>query len=185
MKLSFRIGALTMLLASAYAGGTLLAACGGGGDNKDGGADGSTDGAKKDSGVKDTGGSDADDAAANPTFDPLCTAPVNAASNGSCVTIDGTNFTCNPVNNAGCDGGAGETCDLSDQGFVCFPAPNDVPLCGACDNGQGPFCKPTMHCVEEDGGSFGCARFCCDDTDCTGGKCDTSFLGQPPGICVK
>ena len=189
MKVTFRLAALTAVIASAYAGGTLLAACSSNGGNKDGGADSSTDSpVKKDSGTKDTGtGSDAgDDGAAAPTFDPLCTAPVTAASNGSCVTIDGTNFTCNPVNNAGCDAGAGETCDLSSQGFVCFPAPNDVPLCGTCDNQNGPFCKPTMHCVGTDGGGTGCARFCCDDGDCTGGKCDLSILGgQAPGICVK
>lgn len=122
---------------------------------------------------------------ATPTFDPLCTAPTNAATNGSCVTIDGTNTTCNPVTNFGCDGGAGEACDLGGGStFQCFPAPNDVALCGACDNQNGPFCKPTMHCAPTASGS-GCARFCCDDTDCTGGKCDTSLLGQPPGVCVK
>src|SRR4029079_8113046 len=100
-------------------------------------------------------------------------------------TIDGQTFTCNPVTNGGCDGGAGETCDLGDQNqFVCFPAPNDVALCGNCDNGAGPFCKPTMHCAPTAAG-FGCARWCCDDTDCTGCKCEITFLGQAPGICVK
>lgn len=193
MRLTFRLAALTTVIASAYAGGSLLAACGGGGNNKDGGADSSTDtGVKKDSGVKDTGtGSDAgDDAPAVPLLDPACNAPVTAGSNGTCVTIDGNAFMCNPVTNQGCDGGAGEACDLGDNGsggsaFGCFAPPNDVALCGSCDNQAGPFCKPTLHCVEEDGGGFGCGRWCCDDTDCTPGHCDTSYLGQAPGICVK
>jgi hypothetical protein len=188
MKLNYRLIALSTVLVSAFGAGSFLAACGGGGDNKDGGGtDAAKEGGGKDAGNKDAGGGGdaADDAPAVPLLNPLCTAPVDAATNGSCVTIDGTNFTCNPVNNQGCDGGAGETCDFSDQGFVCFPAPNDVPLCGNCDNMNGPFCKPTMHCVEEDGGGTGCGRWCCDDTDCTGGHCDTTYLGQAPGICVK
>lgn len=194
MKLTFRLAAITTVIASAYAGGSLLAACSGGGGNKDGGSDSSVgDAAKKDSGTKDTGtGGDAgDDGATGPTFDPLCTAPATAASGGSCITIDGTAFQCNPVTSTGCeDAGVGATCDLGDDGkggsaFVCFPPPNDVALCGTCDNSSGPFCKPTMHCAPTATG-FGCARFCCDDTDCTGGKCDLTILGgQAPGICVK
>jgi hypothetical protein len=196
MKLTYRLAALSTLLVAAYGGGMVLSACSSTSDNKDGGTDGSASndtGTKKDSGQQDTGtGSDAggDDSGPVPTFDPLCTAPADAATNGSCVTIDGTNFACNPVNNAGCDGGAGETCDLgvdsqNNSTFQCFPPPNDVALCGTCDNNSGPFCKPTLHCVEEDGGGTGCARFCCDDTDCTGGHCDTTLLGQAPGLCVK
>ncbi|HEX4516391.1 MAG TPA: hypothetical protein VH054_22740, partial [Polyangiaceae bacterium] len=118
MKLTYRLAALSTLLVAAYGGGMVLSACSSTSDNKDGGTDGSASndtGTKKDSGQQDTGtGSDAggDDSGPVPTFDPLCTAPADAATNGSCVTIDGTNFACNPVNNAGCDGGAGETCDL-------------------------------------------------------------------------
>ena len=192
MNVTFRLAALTAVIASAYAGASLLSACSSNGGSKDGGADSSTDSGKKDSGVKDSGGGgDAGDDSAAPTFDPLCTAPAQAASNGACITIDGTAFQCNPVTSTGCeDAGVGATCDLGDDGkggsaFVCFPPPNDVALCGDCDNSNGPFCKPTMHCAPTASG-FGCARFCCDDGDCTGGKCDLSILGgQAPGICVK
>jgi hypothetical protein len=160
----------------------VLVACGGRLDVV--GADAAID-AKKDVTLKDAGTQPdapvADDAGA---VDPLCTAPVDAATNGSCVTIDGTN-TCNPVTNFGCDGGAGEACDLGGNGFSCYPPPNDVPLCGSCDNANGPFCLPTMHCSETNGG-FACTRFCCDDTDCTGGHCDKTVLqSDPVGVCVK
>lgn len=160
-----------------------LAACGGRLDVE--GVDAAID-AKKDVALKDAGTQP--DVAIVPdasVADPLCTAPADAATNGACVTIDGTNTTCNPVNNFGCDAGAGEACDLGPNGFQCFPPPNDMPLCASCDNQNGPFCMPTMHCVPEDGGGSGCARFCCDDTDCAGGKCDTSIFGQAPGLCVK
>lgn len=115
--------------------------------------------------------------------DPLCTAPTTAPSGGSCFTL-GSNA-CNPITNAGCTT-AGAGCDLSDDGsFQCFDPPNDVALCGACDNGAGPFCKPTMHCVATTSATA-CARFCCNDADCAGGKCDTTSLGiAPVGVCVK
>jgi hypothetical protein len=130
------------------------------------------------------GGGGGDAGPAPSPIDPLCTAPTTAASGGSCVTLGGT-FACNPVTNAGCTT-AGATCDLaSDGSFQCFDPPNDVALCGACDNSAGPFCKPTTHCAQT-ATAFGCARFCCTNADCTGGTCDTSALGVTGlGLCVK
>jgi hypothetical protein len=92
--------------------------------------------------------------------------------------------TCNPVTNDGCDVDAGEACDLSNKGsYTCFPAPNTAMLCGMCTNAMGPFCEGTMHCLEDMSGGK-CARYCCDDGDCAGGKCDMSQLKDGVGVCV-
>ena len=192
MKPTVRLSVFVSIVAPAYAGGAGLAACSGGTAVSDAGPDGTAgdSGGKKDAGQQQDTGTPADagndDVAQAQPLDLLCTAPVDAATNGSCVTLDDASFTCNPVTNQGCDAGAGETCDFSNKGnFVCFPAPNDVALCGSCNNTSGPFCKPTLHCTTTDAG-FGCGRWCCDDTDCTGGHCDLSTLGgKTPGICVK
>jgi hypothetical protein len=81
---------------------------------------------------------------------------------------------CNPVTNENCDDAKGEACDLTKNGvFICFPAPNDVDVCGACSNVDGPFCKAGMHCSEDDMGKNGkCTHWCCSDADCGTGKCD-------------
>ena len=90
---------------------------------------------------------------------------------------------CNPVTNEGCNGPKGEACDLANSGvFVCFPAPNDVDMCGACSNADGPFCKAGMHCSQDDKGKNGkCTHWCCSDADCGTGKCDMSQM-FPNGI---
>lgn len=82
---------------------------------------------------------------------------------------------CNPVTNEGC--AAGDACDASqDNTFVCFPPPNDVDLCGTCDNSAGPFCKGGFGCT----GMTGCAKYCCDDGDCGSGTCvKDAGDGQP------
>ena len=93
--------------------------------------------------------------------------------------------TCNPVTGDTCDLGSGEACDLGDDGmggasFQCFPAPNDVALCGACDNSNGPFCEQGYHCDTDT-----CAKYCCTDADCGAGNvCD--FVFEPDfavGLC--
>ena len=190
MKLNYRLVALaTVILASS--GGVFLSACSGGGDNKDGGVDsgGSDTGTKKDSGAQDTGANDgADDAAPTAFITPLCSAP-NTPSNGSCVADAG--FTCNPLTNAGCTE-AGAACDFSKSGFDCYPPPppNTQALCATCDD-TNTACLPGSTCVPVDstGNNSQCAKFCCDDNDCTGGHCDNTTLsgGQPTpfGFCVK
>jgi hypothetical protein len=192
MKLSFRLGALTIIFASAYAGSALLAACGGGGNNNDAGADSSTDtGAKKDSGggkdvvtPPDDGGGDS---GPTPTIDPLCTAGATP-SGGSCFADAG--LACNPITNGGCKGDAGEACDFTQGGFQCYPPPppNTTGLCQSCDD-QNTACLPGSTCLpatnDPQGGSQ-CAKFCCNDNDCTGGKCDTTtFQSGSFGFCVK
>jgi hypothetical protein len=191
MKLNLRLVALSTVILSALGGGAMLSACGGGGDNKDGGVDsgGGETSTKKDAGGgQDTGASDAPDDAPTPTIDPLCTAP-NTPSNGACVADAG--FGCNPITAAPCKVDAGESCDFGQPDFQCYPAPppNTQALCAACDD-QNTACLPGSTCVPVDqNGNSKCAKFCCDDNDCTGGHCDNTTLSQgqatPFGFCVK
>lgn len=101
---------------------------------------------------------------------PTCEVPEVAPSNGSCYT----GGACNPVTNEGCTDGAG--CDISNDGFQCFPPPADATLCGACDPSSGPFCGPGTTCADK------CARFCCTNADCGCGTCVDTLLG---GTTVK
>jgi hypothetical protein len=99
--------------------------------------------------------------------------------------------TCNPVTNQPCNTAMGEACDLTGSMnslnvYVCFPPPNATDLCGACNNAGGPYCMGTQHCLENSMGMNGqCARYCCNDGDCGGGKCDTSTLPGGAGVCVQ
>jgi hypothetical protein len=98
-----------------------------------------------------------------------CNAPAVSPSAGACVTV-AEPIACNPVTNEGCEEPAGSTCDAnSEGGFSCFPPPNDVALCEACDAMNGPFCAPGSTCSGQAGTT--CARFCCADTDCDDGTC--------------
>lgn len=109
-----------------------------------------------------------------------CAVPAGAPSGGSCFSIGGADE-CNPVTQAPCNVAAGEACDLSQNGFSCFPPPNDVELCGACDPVNGPWCVAGATCVGA------CARYCCTDADCApAGACDkaTYELGGDVGVCV-
>jgi len=101
---------------------------------------------------------------------------------------------CNPVTGNGC-ASDGSTCDLGPTGyFACFPPPNSVDVCGACD-GVTAFCGSDLTCVLPNGSGDGaCYRYCCTDADCgAGGTCDTNFgaiVLQPAsskdavGLCV-
>lgn len=117
--------------------------------------------------------------------DPACgtNAPAQAlltCVKASCNTECLPHSTCNPVTNEGCTG-AGQACDLDANGvFSCFDPPNDVALCGGCDNTNGPFCAPTTHCVGAQ-----CTRICQGDGDCMGqGVCDTALGVEGFGFCV-
>lgn len=172
------------------------AACSGGGSNP---ADASTkDGSTNDAAKpgKDAGVADApvdDDAptgddASVPTVDPQCTVPTSGGTAGSCVTIDDASVFCNPITNLGCDGDAGEACDIDTSGNIgCFAPPpaNTTALCGTCDD-QNTACAPGNTCVPVSQTAGGCAHFCCDDTDCTPGHCDkTALASSSVGVCVK
>jgi hypothetical protein len=70
---------------------------------------------------------------------------------------------CNPITNGGCT--AGEACDVGNAngvvGLMCFPPPNEVPLGGACNLHNGPFCEGGAFCM---GGT--CQKACCSGADC-------------------
>lgn len=185
MNVSPRFVVLAALLVAAGSAGVFATACSSGGNNPaDGGSDAAKDGAvKKEAGPTGDGGGGGD--AAQVAVDPQCTVP--AIGSGSCSPpLDDAGINCNAITNAGCDGGAGETCDFDQGGGLsCFPPPNDQALCASCDNTNGPFCQPSEHCVPTANGSS-CARMCCTDSDCTPGHCDTQTLGFAPiGVCVK
>lgn len=117
-----------------------------------------------------------------------CTAPLDLGkvpSGGKCIAIDKKKVACNPVTQEGCDAANGEACDVQTSGgalgFQCYKGTNTAKLCGDCDGVNGPFCAPGTSC---DGG--GCARFCCDDTDCSPGATCTKTAFQPDyaiGVC--
>lgn len=86
---------------------------------------------------------------------------------------------CNPITNEGCDTAAGEACDFG-QSLTCYPAPNDVALCGACDAAMGPFCQAGSTCALNNQ----CTKFCCTDADCGTGKCDLTLTGDVFGLCT-
>jgi hypothetical protein len=180
---SFRLCALATIIAAA--------ACSSNNPGNDAGTGDASinDSGKKDSGVKDTGPVDdaGDDGATGPTIDPLCAPADAAATNGSCIKRDDAGVDCNPITNDGCNfADAGEACDFAQNGFKCYNAPpNTAALCASCDVQNGPACLPTETCVPTPTGDK-CARYCCDDTDCTPGKCDkTTFQSDPIGFCVK
>lgn len=83
--------------------------------------------------------------------------------------------TCDPVTAWPCDTARGETCDYSNTAgaFRCFPGPNDVPFCGAC-NTSDAFCGAGLLCDI----FIGCERFCCQDSDCKIGRCTPNVYGD-------
>lgn len=113
----------------------------------------------------------------NVTPPPTCTGGA-PPSGGACVVIGGATE-CNPVTSAGCGGGL--VCDRAPGGYKCVAQPLDEPLCGGC--GATHWCGVGETCF----GSL-CARFCCDDGDCAGGRCAQDVqlaLAPPVGICVQ
>ncbi len=103
---------------------------------------------------------------------------------------------CNPVTAAGCPSD-GYTCDFDQNSglFKCFPPPNSVAVCGACDQAAS-FCAAELTCVLPAGGNEGtCYRYCCTDADCgAGATCDTALAAtvlvtsnsaDKVGLCVQ
>lgn len=118
-----------------------------------------------------------------PGYLPACIdAPVVAASAGSCVAIDGQLFQCNPVSNAGCEGGGQCVLGINEKGemaFTCAPEAGPLKSCERCES-FGDECGPGYTCQ---GGLWSCQRYCCDSSDCgQGAEC----VLQPPmpfGVC--
>jgi hypothetical protein len=118
------------------------------------------------------------DACATASCDKPCTPVADCGatqvkpSNAAC----GAAYTCNPIGGVNSGGAAKEcpaasACDYDGAAFSCYPPPNTIALCGACDN-QSTFCADGLTCL---GGK--CTRFCCDDGDCSANAaCDA-----PPG----
>lgn len=106
--------------------------------------------------------------------------PVSPPSQGSCVKTGTSGYPCNPVTNAGCNASAGEACDFNGTAFQCFPAPNDVAACGACNTQSGPFCVGGFTCF---GGSSHCTRYCCNNADCAPGTACVMQYPTSLGIC--
>lgn len=123
---------------------------------------------------------------ATATARATCDAPVVAPSGGACLAPGGA-VHCNPVTNEGCNTEAGEACDVSLEGFECYPAPGMLEVCSACGAGAG--CGAGLMCLSGDSANVAdrCARWCCDDGDCGSGRCDRSFVpqgGGAIGVCV-
>ena len=73
---------------------------------------------------------------------------------------------CNPLTDS-C--AAGQACDIAEDNLChCFPPPNDAPVGSPCNVSSGPYCQHGSTC---NGGI--CRAYCCDDTDCTIGTCQT------------
>ena len=145
---------------------------------------GSTDAGSTDAGSADAGdaGADAGDAGSTDAG----STDAGGSTKGSCVTIDDAGVSCNPVTNEGCNAAAGEACDVSQTGFQCWSSPpNTGAVCTSCDLQNGPACLPTLTCVDTGNGTK-CGRYCCVDSDCGSGHCDTSSFGTAPaGVCVQ
>jgi hypothetical protein len=116
---------------------------------------------------------------AGPPPAPACDAALVAPSGGTCVK-QGPKAACNPVSNSGCDTAKGESCDIGQNGFQCYPGPNTVSLCSECGQDKGQ-CSGGLTCIGK------CAKYCCSDGDCGTGKCDKSIMNDPDlpiGLCV-
>ncbi len=119
-------------------------------------------------------------------FAPDCRAGAALPAEGPCVAIEGT-VQCNPVTNEGCPDPS-FACDADEDGFSCFPPPNEAALCAACDPSAGPFCAPGSTCMF--GPDAGCVKYCCSDDDCAGGRCwkggDAPYFPEAPslGLCA-
>ncbi|UQA56827.1 hypothetical protein [Polyangium aurulentum] len=99
---------------------------------------------------------------------------------------------CNPITSNGCPM-AEAACDLVYPGmFVCLGfGASPAPLCGPCDNLEGPYCGPGLRCHHKSGT---CARYCCSDADCGTGRCELDPMlafgspilvaGDNVGVCV-
>jgi MYXO-CTERM domain-containing protein len=91
-----------------------------------------------------------------------------------------TGWVCDFVTSTPCGGGT-TACDLSNQGPGCFDGANVVPVGGACDAQNGPFCIQGSTC---EGGT--CAKFCCSSAECPANNACQGHTGAGVqyGLCV-
>lgn len=98
-------------------------------------------------------------------FEPVCSVPSQAPSQGACYA----GAACNPVTNQGCP--SSSSCVYAGSGqFECDPGTFNIPLCQPCGTHSNS-CARGYDCY---GDYFEtCARYCCTDADC----------GGAPGSC--
>lgn len=98
-------------------------------------------------------------------FEPVCSVPSQAPSQGACYA----GAACNPITNQGCP--SSSSCVYAGSGgFACTPGTFNIPLCQPCGT-QSNSCARGYDCY---GDYFEtCARYCCTDADC----------GGAPGSC--
>jgi hypothetical protein len=157
---------------------------------------GSTGGAgtRTGTGTGSPSGTPAGSSVGTPTGQPSgCEPPAPAPSGGACIAIGmgqggsgAIDVECNPITGEPCP--ADLACDLvieqsAFSGFQCYPPPNTVAVCGACDSLDGPFCNNGLTCI-----SGLCRKYCCDDDNCgPGAGCDTTtgtYPGTAVGVCL-
>ncbi len=119
-------------------------------------------------------------------YDADCAAPVDVAntpSGGACMQDwQAVGHNCNPVNNEGCT--ATQICDFGGY-FQCYDVVGDeVGLCEACDNLDGPLCGVGLTC-DSDSDTGRCHRYCCQDADCgPGASCVSYAYVVGVGVCL-
>jgi hypothetical protein len=110
----------------------------------------------------------------------VCTIPLPAPSGGACIKVDGSmaDIACNPVTSAECTN-PGESCDLTDKGYICYGGDNTAKVCEPCGQNN-KYCSPGFTCIQGQ-----CAAYCCDDGDCGGGICDKTMTLAGAGVCLS
>jgi len=119
--------------------------------------------------------------------------PTTSTTNTGTPTTSSTTSTQTPscyANHGDCDPmqtncpTAGASCDIDGgtQQFVCFDPPNTAAEGAPCNVTSGPYCMNGLTCVNN-GTSDLCAAYCCSETDCGGGTCQS--LGMTGTIEVK
>ncbi len=120
------------------------------------------------------------------TSTKAATATVTVGQGTGTGTGGAGDISCNPVKDTQCNLAAGQACDGGMTGFVCYDAPNDGLLCGACDN-KNTYCSDGHACYPSNAAGDGkCMRYCCTDADCGGGvgSCDKNLTNDPAiGLC--
>jgi hypothetical protein len=105
-----------------------------------------------------------------------CKAPLLPPSSGNCLPPN-SSLNCNPVTNGSCK--IGQACDGSKDSYSCYGPPNTEEICDACDHNTGLHCRGGFGCIQGK-----CAKYCCDDGDCSEeGSCALKD-GLGVGVCL-
>ncbi|MCS6902194.1 MAG: hypothetical protein RMJ98_05305 [Myxococcales bacterium] len=105
-----------------------------------------------------------------------CKAPLLSPSSGNCLPPN-TSLDCNPVTNGGCK--IGQACDGAKESYRCYPPPNTEEICDACDHLNGLHCRAGHACIQGK-----CAKYCCDDSDCSEEGVCSMKDGRGIGVCL-